>query len=214
MIDERGLAAAPPRSPAAGPGVDEGVEEVAAATLRAALAVTGAARGVILMSDGGRAFAPVAVMPPDPGVEAVEAPESSPLWDVAVGRTALRWEVGDATPPPVAFAGRVGWRRLLLVGLHAGGPGRAGVLVAAGPRDCAFGEHAATHLELTAALSSTGLANAALAGEWRQLTQVLSGAVSLSAALSAVADPARVRRRLLDGLVRDVGMDGAALWCP
>lgn len=181
--------------------------------LTAALTVTAARRGVVLRSEDGGPFA-VAAAAGD-AAEAPQRPIADP--DGALRRFALRGHA--ATLDEAGAAGDAlrsaapGWERLLLCGLRVRGRAAA-VVVVADPAGGAFEPAAAERLELVAALAAAGVDNRRLLDDLRRLADLLRAAVDTTSALVQATEPGALRRRLLLGLHRDVGVDAAALWIP
>lgn len=202
------------RELAEGLTADTPVDQLHVDAVRGAAHAAGGRRGVLLLSDGSSAFE-VAAATPGAGVEGpVEIVDlASPIWQVALRRTRLEWSSTTGEPPPLPFAGSPGWEELLVVGLRVRGR-EQGILVVGEPRLGTFDTGALEQLELAVALASTALDNARFLDDRDHLSRLLAGAVDTSAALVEATDPAAVRLRLLTGIVRDMGFEGAALWEP
>ena len=199
---------------AAGLSATKPVSQVYEDAIHGAVVAAGAQRGAILLSEGGATFR-VAAVTPDNGLAGPVVVEdlASPVWQACLGRQRLAWARDDdeSGEPPLPFAGESGWEQILVVGLRLHGRWQ-GVIVVGDPRMGSFDAEALQRLELVATLSSTAVDNARLVDEFQRLEDLLTAAVQTSAALVETTDPDAVRRRLLDGLVNDMGLAGAALW--
>ncbi|WP_165492102.1 SpoIIE family protein phosphatase [Egibacter rhizosphaerae] len=208
---------------AAGLTATKPVEQVYEDAVRGAVLAAGGQRGAILLSEGGASFR-VAAATPDGVLNGPITVEelASPLWQACLGRRRIAWSVDDETADgpgdavdttPLPFAGEPGWEQLLIVGLRLHGRWQ-GVIVVGEPRMATFDAEALERLELVATLSSTAVDNARLVDQFQRLEEMLTAAVMTSAALVECTEPQDVQRRLLDGLVGDMGLAGAALWVP
>lgn len=192
---------------ARGLSADKPPEQIYADVLSAAVTTAGAGRGVILVSDAGSLFNTVASTP-GAGVQGPLTVEdrTSPLWQTAFGRRRLRWHAADVDRPLPFAEG-------LAVGIALGGR-RTAVLAVGEPHAGEFDDATLDRLALVAELGSTGLYNARLVDSLARLERFLRGAVQTSAALVEATEPTAVRRRLLERLVAEAGLPGAALWAP
>lgn len=193
---------------ARGLSADKPPEQIYGDVLAAAVITAGAGRGVILVSDAGLEFNAVASTP-GAGVHGplVVEDRTSPLWQTAFGRRRLRWHAGDDLDRPLPFADG------LAVGIGLGGR-RTAVLAVGEAQAGEFDDATLDRLALVAELGSTALYNARLVDSLARLERFLRGAVQTSAALVEATEPTVVRRRLLERLVAEAGLPGAALWAP
>ncbi len=183
--------------------------ELAHAAVACAVTTTGARRGVLLAPEPPDHYGLAVRVGAD---DLLQTCDAVPPPVVAGGPPVQAWSVGDAGDDlPVWFAGKPGWEELLLVRLSVGG-GKPGVVVVADPEDGAWDDAAVQRLQVAAALAASGLDRARLDDQLTRLQAVLRGAVSTTAGLVEATDPAAARAQVLDGLVFDMGLAGAALW--
>lgn len=193
-----------------------GVGSVHETVLQGAVELTGAERVAVLIASDGGSFDTVAASDAaDLSHRLVIGQLSSPIWQAVLGRGVLRWgDDGSDTPVgrPLPFAGAPGWKHLVAVGMPLRGA-RQGLLVV-GADTCRFNDDTVRELETLAALSGFALDNLALAGDFRTLGQLLTSAVGVTARTVDAQSPDEIRQIMLEGLVKDMGMDGAVLWEP
>lgn len=184
--------------------------------LRGALEAARSDRAVLLIADDSGAFATTAATHDDDlGYRPVVGQLSSPIWQAVLCRSALRWRLGTDRDPrrPLPFAGHTGWHSLVAVGLPLRGS-QQGLLVVGRDEDTPFGEEEVEQLELIAALAAFAIGNVHLSGEFRTLGRLLTAAVGVTARAVDAQSPDEIRQVMLEGLVKEMGMDGAVLWEP
>ena len=184
-------------------------QQLPAAALACAVDTTGAQRGVLLVAEQPDQYGIAARIGADDLVQTCDAVQP-PI--AGAGPAIQAWSASSAgEDPPVWFAGQPGWEELLLARLSIRG-GEPGVVVVADPQDGAWDDAAAQRLQVAAAVAVSGLDRARLDDQLTRLQAVLQGAVSTTAGLVDATDPAAARAQVLDGLVFDMGLAGAALW--
>jgi len=184
---------------------------LSSSALTSALAPTGARRGVLLVAEQPDGYAIAAQTGGDDLVQTCDAVQP-PI--AVAGSPVQAWSAsspgGDL---PVWFAGQPGWEELLLARLSIRG-GEPGVVVVADPESGAWDDAALQRLQVAATLVASGLDRVRLDDQLTRLQAILRGAVSTTAGLVDATDPAAARAQVLDGLVCDMGLAGAALWIP
>lgn len=182
---------------------------LAHAAVACAVTTTGARRGVLLAPEAPDSYAIAVRVAADDLLQTCDAVTPAV---VASGPTVQAWSADGAVDDlPVWFAGLPGWEELLLVRLSVGGD-QPGVVVVADPQDGAWDNAAVQRLRVVAALAASGLDRARLDNQLTRLRAVLRGAVNTTSRLVQATDPAAARAQVLDGLVFDMGLAGAALW--
>ena len=191
-------------------GTDEGSEpQMLSAALACAVRTTGARRGVVLAAGQPDQYGIAARVAADDLVQTCDAARP-PI--AAAGLPIQVWSASGAGDElPVWFAGQPGWEELLLARVHIRG-GEPAVVVVADPEDGGWDAAAVQRLQVAVALAATGLDRAQLDGQLAHLQAVLRGAVRTTAGLVDATDPAAARAQVLDGLVFNMGLAGAALW--
>lgn len=192
-----------------------GAASIHETVLQGALEMAGADRVALLLASDGGSFDTVAASDPaDLGHRMVIGQLSSPIWQAVLGRAVLRWsdDGGGSVPGrPLPFVGTAGWRNVVAVGIPMRGA-RQGLLVVGRDRPEAFDDDVVRSLETLAALSGFAMDNLSLAGDFKTLGQLLTSAVGVTARTVDAQSPDEIRQIMLEGLVKDMGMDGAALW--
>ena len=193
------------------------VAEILRDAVGQAAEVAGARRAVILISDGGDEFTTAAAVGDTDLPRTFAVPSTSEaLVDLAWGRTQLIWsadrpsEGGDAAAA-LPFIGGAGWEQAIVLGTRVLGGG-FGLLAVGEPLDGDWDEGALRRLDFAGILIGAAVEGAQLRGKFSRLEELLRGAVTTSAALAGDTDPAQMRQLLLDGIVGDMHLSGAALW--
>ena len=172
----------------------------------------GAQRSAIMFSDGGGEFSVLAATGDHalPARFTIASPTEA-LIDVAWGRTQLVWPSSESHEPVLPFIGTPGWDRVLVVGMRITGGG-FGLVAVGGPVEGDWDPDAVERLDLAATLINAAVAGANLRSQFARLEELLRGAVTTSAGLAGLASPREVRDQVVEGIVEQMQLPGAALW--
>ena len=197
---------------------DRPLAEILDDAAAAAAETAGARRAVILTSDGRTEFTVAAAhnggtLPTSFAV----ASTAEALIDVAWGRTRLVWSAEQAETSPAAdavpFIGTPGWERALVVGMRIRGGG-FGLVAVGEPEDAQWDDGALERLDFAAVLVGAAIESAQLRGQFARLEELLRGAVTASAGLAGRLSPAEIRASIVQAIVEEMQLSGAALWVP
>ena len=197
--------------------IDRPVSEILQGAVEEAAQTAGARRAAIMLSDGSDEFRVAAVTGDSDLPASFVVPETAEsLIDVAWGRSTLVWSAPDddsSAAQALPFLATPQWQQALVVGMRVRGGG-FGLLAVGGPVDGQWDDGALGRLELAGVLIGAAFEATQLRGEFSRLEELLQGAVRTSAGLVGHTEPAGVRRQLVDSIVADMGLAGAALWLP
>ena len=182
----------------------------------AAAETAGGRRAVILTSDGRTEFTVAAAYNAGPLPASFDvASTAEALIDVAWGRTRLVWSAEQTETSPAAdavpFIGTPGWERALVVGMRIRGGG-FGLVAVGEPEESQWDDGALERLDFAAVLVGAAIESAQLRRQFARLEDLLRGAVSASAGLTGQMSPAQIRSSLVEAIVDEMQLSGAALW--
>src|SRR5690606_23671981 len=119
----------------------------------------------------------------------------------------------SGSEPPLPFAGQTGWTFVAAVGLpfpeH-----RYGLLGVGRDGDGAFPEETRARLGGVAIVAALALDRDSLVEEARDALGMTSAAVEGMARSAGAQSPDEIRQIVLEGLVKDMGMEASGLWEP
>ena len=177
----------------------------------------GAQCAAVMFSDGSGEFrvaAEYGCTPMPPRFTVAETAED--LIDVAWGRTRLVWSAdrprhSAAAADALPFIGTPDWEHALVVGTRIRGGG-FGLVAVGGPGEEGWDDGALERLDLAAVLIGAAVESDQLHTSFARIEELLRGAVTTSAGLAGLTEPAAVRRQIVEGIVEHMQLAGATLW--
>ncbi|MPZ74598.1 MAG: SpoIIE family protein phosphatase [Nitriliruptorales bacterium] len=198
---------------------DRPLKKILQAAAEESAQTAGATRAAIMLSDGSDEFWVAAAAGEGELPARFPVPETAEsLVDVAWGRRRLVWSAanpdeGGTAAAAIPFLNMPGWEQALVVGMRVRGGG-FGLLAVGDPADGEWDDGALERLDLAGVLVGAAFEGTQLRSEFARLEELLQGAVRTSANLVGHTEPAEVRRRLVECIVSEMGLAGAALWLP